>query len=231
MHLCRAAWQKLAPLATSSRGTAALLRNAPLHRMSSSSVPGSSGSALPYYLLVGVSVTAGGVCVYRTLASDRSRFHDRHTEIDNRPKQEWTAKAWPPKGGNGEEAETSDISEASEEAPEVVAVEVEVADDKEITELEEIAAVVEEDAVAAVEEESVPTELDQTSSLEAAAVQGIQNIESAEEVSDASPSPVLEASSESIQEELASAAEDLSEHCAIDLEEATEMASQATEES
>ncbi|XP_075471291.1 protein MGARP [Ascaphus truei] len=228
MHLCRAAWQKLAPLATSSRGTAALLRNAPLHRMSSSSVPGSSGSALPYYLLVGVSVTAGGVCVYRTLASDRSRFQDRHTEIDNRPKQEWTAKAWPPKG---EEAETSDISEASEEAPEVVAVEVEVADDKEITELEEIAAVVEEDAVAAVEEESVPTELDQTSSLEAAAVQGIQNIESAEEVSDASPSPVLEASSESIQEELASAAEDLSEHCAIDLEEATEMASQATEES
>uniref|UniRef100_F7AKX3 Mitochondria localized glutamic acid-rich protein n=1 Tax=Xenopus tropicalis TaxID=8364 RepID=F7AKX3_XENTR len=95
MYLCRAAWQKLAPVARNS-GTAALLRNAPARQMSSSSVPGSSGSSLPYTIFVCASLTAGGLYVYHTLTRDQARFQDRHEYIRSRPKPETAAKPWPP---------------------------------------------------------------------------------------------------------------------------------------
>ncbi|KAM4809776.1 protein MGARP [Rhinophrynus dorsalis] len=119
MHLCRTAWNKLAPLAT-SRGTAALLRNAPVRQMTSKSVPGSSGEALPYYLFLGCAFTGGGVYVYRTLSRDKDRFQDRHSYLESRPKEEFTPKPWPPQG---EEEEISSVSEVTEEATEAVAVE------------------------------------------------------------------------------------------------------------
>ncbi|KAM4050084.1 protein MGARP [Anomaloglossus baeobatrachus] len=83
MHLCRNAWQKLAPL--TQRGASALLRTASARQMSSS-VPGSSGEALPYYLLVGVALAGGGFYAYRTLSSDRARFHERHDYINTQLK-------------------------------------------------------------------------------------------------------------------------------------------------
>ncbi|XP_063812507.1 protein MGARP [Pseudophryne corroboree] len=80
MFLCRSTWQRLAPLTQRSAATL-LLRNAPVRQMSSSSVPGSGGEALPYYLFLGVAFTGGGVYLYRTLSSDRARFRDRHEYI------------------------------------------------------------------------------------------------------------------------------------------------------
>lgn len=84
MHLCRNAWQKLAPL--THRGAAALLRNASARQMSSGSVPGSSGEALPYYLLVGVAFAGGGFYAYRTVSRDKARFQDRHDYINTQLK-------------------------------------------------------------------------------------------------------------------------------------------------
>ncbi|XP_075704415.1 protein MGARP [Rhinoderma darwinii] len=83
MHLCRNAWQKLAPL--TYRGAGALLRNASVRQMSSS-VPGSSGEALPYYLLVGVAFAGGGFYAYRTVSRDKERFHERHEYINTQLK-------------------------------------------------------------------------------------------------------------------------------------------------
>nr|DBA28959.1 TPA: hypothetical protein GDO54_009237 [Pyxicephalus adspersus] len=84
MLVCRSAWQRLAAL--TQRGTAAFLRNAPARQMSASSVPGSSGGALPYYLLVGVAFTGGGFYVYRTLSRDKARFYERREYIETQLK-------------------------------------------------------------------------------------------------------------------------------------------------
>ncbi|KAM9331486.1 protein MGARP [Gastrophryne carolinensis] len=84
MQSCRSAWQRLAPL--TQRGTTALVRYAPVRQMSASSVPGSSGSSLPYYLFVGVAMTGAGVYVYRTLSSDRARYSERHEYIETQLK-------------------------------------------------------------------------------------------------------------------------------------------------
>ncbi|CAN2388833.1 Mitochondria Localisation Sequence [Pristimantis euphronides] len=84
MHLCRSAWQKLVPL--TQRGAAALLRPASARQMSSSSVPGSTGGALPYYILVGVALTGGGYYAYYTVGKDRERSKDRHEYINSQLK-------------------------------------------------------------------------------------------------------------------------------------------------
>ncbi|XP_066430915.1 protein MGARP [Eleutherodactylus coqui] len=76
MHLCRSAWQKLSPL--THRGAAALLRNAPVRQMSSSSVPESSGGSLPYYLFIGGSLVGGGYYVYHKLRQDKEYLGDRY---------------------------------------------------------------------------------------------------------------------------------------------------------
>ncbi|XP_030044464.1 protein MGARP-like isoform X1 [Microcaecilia unicolor] len=108
MHLCRAAWRKLVPLARAS--STPLLRNAPLRSMSSSSVPGSSGDGLIYYLVVGVSVAGAGFYIYRTLHRDKARYADRASYIEGR-QPEWKAKPWPPQSGNeGEETVSAEMS-------------------------------------------------------------------------------------------------------------------------
>ncbi|XP_041445822.1 protein MGARP isoform X2 [Xenopus laevis] len=160
MYLGRTAWQKLAPVARSS-GTAALLRNAPARQMSSSSVPGSSGSSLPYTLFVCASFAGGGVYVYNTITRDRNRFQDRHEYIQSRPKPETAAKPWPPQGSG--EAESSDVSEAIEEA--AVTVEAVVVAVEEIDGQETIAS-------APLMEDTLPEELPIAAELEAAPLQG-----------------------------------------------------------
>ncbi|XP_069046062.1 protein MGARP-like [Lepisosteus oculatus] len=95
MVLCRAAWRKLAPLARMS--VSAFSRNVPARQMSSGGVPGSSGTNLIYILLCGGSFTGAIYYSYKTLTSDKARFHDRVNEISTRPKDEWTPKPWPPK--------------------------------------------------------------------------------------------------------------------------------------
>ncbi|XP_069834719.1 protein MGARP [Dendropsophus ebraccatus] len=223
MHLCRNAWQKLAPL--THRGAAALLRNAPVRQMSASSVPGSTGESLPYYLLVGVALASGGYYAYRTVSRDKARSHERHEFINTQLKpvfEEYESKS--------DKVEASAVSETIEEAVES-AIE-EVAAEEEVTEQETApAAPVEEETAAEAasastepeaesaptesvsastepEPESAPTEPELEASTEAAAEQvEAENIEPVGETLEET-SPVLEASSEDITEELASAAED-----------------------
>uniref|UniRef100_A0A6I8RDT1 Mitochondria localized glutamic acid-rich protein n=1 Tax=Xenopus tropicalis TaxID=8364 RepID=A0A6I8RDT1_XENTR len=224
MYLCRAAWQKLAPVARNS-GTAALLRNAPARQMSSSSVPGSSGSSLPYTIFVCASLTAGGLYVYHTLTRDQARFQDRHEYIRSRPKPETAAKPWPPQGSG--EAESSDVSEAPEEAAvtaEAVAIAVE---EIEVQETIPTALLIEEDTFP----EEVPIATEPAAQLEAIPPQE-QNTGTMAAASAEESSPVLEETSGNIQEELAAAAaDDWSELSSHKPEEAGEEAVQATTES
>nr|XP_033795221.1 protein MGARP isoform X2 [Geotrypetes seraphini]XP_033795231.1 protein MGARP isoform X2 [Geotrypetes seraphini]XP_033795240.1 protein MGARP isoform X2 [Geotrypetes seraphini] len=80
--------------------------------MSSSSVPGSSGESMIYYLIVGVSVAGAGSYIYRTLHSDRARYTDRINCMEERRPQ-W--KARPHAGDEGEEPISADHDEVSKE--------------------------------------------------------------------------------------------------------------------
>ncbi|XP_041123524.1 protein MGARP-like isoform X2 [Polyodon spathula] len=113
MYLCRAVWQKLAPVARTSTRFA---RNAPVRQMSSSGAPGSTGDNLVYVILCGGSFAGAGYYVYKTLTTDSARYRDRVTEISSRPKSEWTPKPWP----SNKEDESEDSGE-EEAAPEPLA--------------------------------------------------------------------------------------------------------------
>ncbi|XP_073497896.1 protein MGARP [Phyllobates terribilis] len=156
MHLCRNAWLKLAPV--TQRGAAALLRTASARQMSSS-VPGSSGEALPYYLLVGVALAGGGFYAYRTVSRDRARFNDRHEYINTQLKP-----AFEDYESKSDKVEANAVSETIEAAVEA-AIEEAVAE--EVTEQESVpsAAPEQESAPnAAPEQESAPdTALEQES--------------------------------------------------------------------
>ncbi|CAH2301012.1 MGARP isoform X2 [Pelobates cultripes] len=229
MHLYRAAWQRLA---TASRGTAALLRNAPTRQMSSASVPGSSGVALPYYLFVGVTFTGGGIYVYRTLNRDRARFQDRHNLL-SRSKEE------PELSAKGLEAEPNDVSEAIEEAAESVTVEAVAVTVEDVTEEESIqtASLEEEQPLIEEQETASPAVEEITASSEVTPTPVEERIEVTEEVLGGSSSPVLEAVSDNVLEDLASAVEELasptddwSELSARKPEEIVEETLQVTEE-
>ncbi|XP_058860842.1 protein MGARP [Acipenser ruthenus] len=86
MYICRAAWQKCALLARNAA--------APVRHMSSGGTPGSAGDNLMYIILCGGSFAGAGYYVYKTLTTDSARFQDRVTEINSRPKSEWTPKPW-----------------------------------------------------------------------------------------------------------------------------------------
>ncbi|KAM4706611.1 protein MGARP [Discoglossus pictus] len=235
MHLCRAAWQRLAPLA-SRRGSTSLLQTAPLRQMSSGSVPGSSGDALPYYLFVGVSVAGGGFYLYRTLSRDRSRFEDRHEYLANRRKG--NTNIFPPHVYSnplqGEEAETSIVSEEAAQAVTVEAVAVAAEEAVEEVIEQETVPTASLDPEETVSDEVTPVatevaeEQEPTPSAEVAPVQEEQDVGSTEQISEET-SPILETSSDDIQEELSSAAEDWSELSARKPEEAGEEALQDTE--
>ncbi|XP_044156818.1 protein MGARP [Bufo gargarizans] len=233
MLLCRNVWQKLAPL-THRGAAAALLRNASVRPMSSSSVPGSSGEALPYYLLVAVALTGGGFYAYRTLRRDKARFHERHEYINEQLKpafEEYETKS--------DKVEASAVSETIEEAVEAA---IEETAAEEVTEqeaapsatLEQEQAVAEDEAAPAPTEDGAapaPTEQESAPSTEAASEQvEPENIEPVVENVEET-SPVLEASSDNITEELASAAEDWSELTARKPEETVEESAPAAQES
>ncbi|KAG8592725.1 hypothetical protein GDO81_000604 [Engystomops pustulosus] len=185
----------------------------------SSSVPGSSGETLPYYVLVVVAFTGGGFYAYRTLIRDKARFHDRHDFINTqlRPAlDDYETKS------NKEEAVPETIEEAVEAAIEEAAAEevteqgaapiASVEQEPTVTE-EETASAPTQQEPAVVEDETAaaPTQQEPAPSTDAASEQVEPlNTEPAEETLEET-SPVLEASSDNIIEELASAAEDWSE--------------------
>ncbi|XP_036381512.1 apoptosis-inducing factor 1, mitochondrial isoform X6 [Megalops cyprinoides] len=94
MLKCRTAWQKLAPLARASSTLCrqnvkrtvlkcdSTMTQVPRVQMSSGT-PG--GDNTLYIVLVGATCLGAGFYAYRTLTSDKSRYHDRISEIASRP--------------------------------------------------------------------------------------------------------------------------------------------------
>ncbi|XDV14728.1 hypothetical protein PO909_014928 [Leuciscus waleckii] len=81
---CRAAWQRLAPLARKS--LTPLLSNAvfPIRQMSFG-LP-ASGTNMAYMLIGGSSLTAALVYAYKTINSDSARYNERIAQLEARPK-------------------------------------------------------------------------------------------------------------------------------------------------
>ncbi|KAL1023861.1 hypothetical protein UPYG_G00047450 [Umbra pygmaea] len=114
MLFCRAAWQRLGPLA---RKTVFLpiFRNAGQRRHMSFGIPGGSATNMAYVVLCGGGLTAAVVYAYKTVNGDSERYNDRLAEISSRPKEAALVQ----------EEEPAD--EAIEDPAEPVPIEAEVA--------------------------------------------------------------------------------------------------------
>ncbi|XP_078532911.1 protein MGARP [Lissotriton helveticus] len=108
--LCRTACLRLLPLARAPLPRTALVRH-----MSASNAPGSSGSGMIYYIFVGVATAGGGFYLYRTLTSDKTRFHERAAQLENKAKTAISKCE--------EDAGFMETPEVSEEIEEVTTVE------------------------------------------------------------------------------------------------------------
>ncbi|XP_064227932.1 protein MGARP-like [Aotus nancymaae] len=82
------------------------------------------GSNMIYYLVVGVTVSAGGYYAYKTITSDQAK----HTEQITNLKEKTKAEICP---FQGEKENVAETEKASSEAPEVLVVEAEVVDAEE----------------------------------------------------------------------------------------------------
>ncbi|XP_056411042.1 protein MGARP [Hyla sarda] len=212
MHLCRNALQKLVPL--THRGAAAILRNGSVRQMSSSSVPGSSGDALPYYLLVGVSVAGGGFYAYRTLSRDKERYQDRHEYIHTQLRPAFEAPVLenapriyqfcvvlepchlysPPLKGGTASTSSETIEEAVESAIEEVAAEA-------ITDQEGAPSAPVEEEQTKAEGEAAPAPTQEAPEPSTQAASESEPEPSTETTAELEPEPSTEAASEQVEPE------------------------------
>nr|XP_020027091.1 protein MGARP [Castor canadensis] len=86
MYLRRAVSKTLA-LPRRAPGPAPLGKDASLRRMSSSK-PGPFGANMTYYLVVGVTISAGGYYTYKTVTSEQPKHTDHVTNLREKPKAE-----------------------------------------------------------------------------------------------------------------------------------------------
>uniref|UniRef100_F6Q013 Mitochondria localized glutamic acid rich protein n=2 Tax=Sus scrofa TaxID=9823 RepID=F6Q013_PIG len=120
MYLRRAVSKTLALPLRAPPGPAPLRKDASLRWMSSNKFPGTSGSNMMYYLLVGVTVSAGGYYTYKTVK--RQAKHSEHTA---NMKEKTKAELHPPQG---EKENLVSAEEASSDAPVVSLAEAPVVD-------------------------------------------------------------------------------------------------------
>ncbi|KAM9237994.1 protein MGARP [Dugong dugon] len=192
MYLRRAVSKTLALPLRAPPGPAPFRKDASLHRMSSNKLPGSSGSNMIYYLVVGVTVSAGGYYTYKTVRSEQAK----HTEHMANLKENNKAGLYPLQGEEenpveAEEASSAapelpvvDAEEASSEGPEVPVVDAEEAS----SEVPELPAVEAEEASSEVP--AVPVVEAEEESSEAPELPAVE----AEEASSEAPKvPVVEA--------------------------------------
>ncbi|XP_008049166.2 protein MGARP, partial [Carlito syrichta] len=88
-------------------------------RMSSSKFPGPSGSNMIYYLVVGVTVSAGGYYAYKTVTSEQAKHTEHITNLKEKTKAEL-----PPLQGEKENAAAAE--KAGSEALEASVLDAEV---------------------------------------------------------------------------------------------------------
>ncbi|XP_053437713.1 protein MGARP [Nycticebus coucang] len=125
MYLRRAVSKTLALPLRAPPSPAPLGKDASLRRMSSNKFPGSSGSNTIYYLLVGVTVSAGGYYTYKTITSEQAKHMEHITNLKEKTKAELHPL-------QGDKEHIAEAEKASPEAPEVSVVEAEVIDAEEI---------------------------------------------------------------------------------------------------
>ncbi|XP_006872297.1 PREDICTED: protein MGARP [Chrysochloris asiatica] len=126
MYLRRVISKTLALSLRVPQSPATFRKEASLRQMSSSKFPGSSGSKMLYFLVVGVTVSAGGYYAYKTVRSKQSKYTDRMTNFKekNKPKQQPL---------QGEEENPMEAEKASSEASKVSVLEAEVVGGEEIS--------------------------------------------------------------------------------------------------
>ncbi|XP_011372594.1 protein MGARP-like [Pteropus vampyrus] len=125
MYLRRAVSKTLALPLRAPPSPAPLGKDASLRWMSSNKFPGSSGSNMLYYLVVGVTVSAGGYYTYRTVTSEQARHTEHITNLKEKTKAELQQL-------EGEKENLGGAEKASSEAPEVSSVEAQEVDAEEI---------------------------------------------------------------------------------------------------
>ncbi|KAM8765941.1 protein MGARP [Rhynchonycteris naso] len=126
MYLRRAVSKTLALPLRAPPNPAPLRKDGSLRWLSSNKFPGPSGSNMIYYLVVGVTVSAGGYYTYRAVTSEQAK----HTEQIIHLKEKTKAELQPLQGENENLVE---VERASSEAPEVSSLEVQVVSAEEIS--------------------------------------------------------------------------------------------------
>ncbi|MEJ1277494.1 protein MGARP [Cricetulus griseus] len=130
MYLRRAVSKTLALPLRAPPCPTPLGKDASLRRVSSSKFPGTSGSNMIYYLVVGVTVSAGGYYTYKAVTSKQVRHTERVTDVREQTKpglqplageKENVAEAGKARSGVGEISEKEIELVYAEEVPELAA--------------------------------------------------------------------------------------------------------------
>ncbi|XP_057613194.1 protein MGARP isoform X2 [Chionomys nivalis] len=108
MYLRRAVSKTLALPRRAPSGPVPLGKDASLRRMSSRKLPGTSGSNMIYYLVVGVTVSAGGYYTYKAVTSKQARRTERVRDVKEQTKAE--SQPLPGEKENVAEAGAGEIS-------------------------------------------------------------------------------------------------------------------------
>ncbi|XP_062055061.1 protein MGARP [Lepus europaeus] len=116
MYLRRAVSKTLALPLRAPPSPAPLGKDASLRRVSSIKFPGASGSNMIYYLVVGVTVSAGGYYTYKSVTSEPAKHTEHITNLEEKTKVELHPL-------QGEKENVVEAEEESPEAPEVSVVE------------------------------------------------------------------------------------------------------------
>nr|XP_044986568.1 protein MGARP [Jaculus jaculus] len=113
MYLRRAVSKTLALPRRAPPSPAPLGKDASLRRISSNKFPGPSGSSMIYYLVVGVTVSAGGYYTYKAVTSEQAR----HTEHVADLKEKTNAELPPLQGEKESIAEAQEAALAAQGVP------------------------------------------------------------------------------------------------------------------
>ncbi|KAM5308679.1 protein MGARP isoform 2-T2 [Glossophaga mutica] len=124
MYLRRAVSKTLALQLRVPPSPAPLRKDASFRLMSSKKFPGLPGSNLTYYLVVGVTVSAGGYYTYRTVTSEQGKHSEPVTNLEEKNKTELQPL-------QEEKENLVEAEKASAEVPEVCSVEAQVVDAEE----------------------------------------------------------------------------------------------------
>ncbi|XP_039515255.1 apoptosis-inducing factor 1, mitochondrial-like [Pimephales promelas] len=208
MFKCKAAWNKLAPLARAS--SSLCLQNARksvlrhgrrldmVQKAQMSSGPTGGDNTL-YYVLVGATFLGAGVYTYRTLSGDKERYKERIIEIASRPKQEPQAAEAVAKvvAESKEEpvAEEPIPTEPSVEEPPVIEAIVESPEAEPVAEEPVTEPVVEEPVTEPIVDDSIPEPI-----VEAPVTEPVEASVAESDIEVPVTEPVEEAPAESIIE-------------------------------